>query len=144
MILKQLSFSNKLGDNIVTVTNNVLTHIFEDFSSCEFLPLLHNHWRYRYTYGKLSHNEGDISTRFLPLSVNFFLYINMGMCFCLLYLIKIFKMAAEVYRGEFRYNSTRKDAGCHHYFHLANAGRTSSSLQQMNQRERDVHSQTKN
>ena len=28
MILKQQSFSNKLGDNIVTVTNNVLTHIF--------------------------------------------------------------------------------------------------------------------
>ena len=50
-------------------------------------------------YGKLSRNEGDISTQFLPLSVDFFLYINMGMCFCLLYLIKIFKMAAELYRG---------------------------------------------
>ena len=46
-----------------------------------------------------SHNEGDISTRCLPLSVDFFLYINMGMCFCLLYLIKIFKMAAELYKG---------------------------------------------
>ena len=33
MILKPLSFSNKLGDNIVTVTNNVVTHIFEDFRS---------------------------------------------------------------------------------------------------------------
>ena len=36
MILKQLSFSNTLGDNIVTVvsvTNKVLTHIFEDFRS---------------------------------------------------------------------------------------------------------------
>ena len=30
---------------------------------------------------KLSHGEGDISTRFLPLIVDFFLYINMGMCF---------------------------------------------------------------
>ena len=38
MILKQLSLSNKLGDNIVTVTNDVLTHIFEDFRSCEFFP----------------------------------------------------------------------------------------------------------
>ena len=38
MILKQQSFSNKLGDNIVTVTNNVLAHIFEDFRSCEFFP----------------------------------------------------------------------------------------------------------
>ena len=38
MILKQLSFSNKLGDNIVTVKNNVLTHIFEDFSSYELFP----------------------------------------------------------------------------------------------------------
>ena len=37
MILKQLSFSNTLGDNIVTVTN-VLTHIFEDFRSYEFSP----------------------------------------------------------------------------------------------------------
>ena len=35
----------------------------------------------------------------MPLSVDFFLYINMGMCFCLLYLIKIFKMAAELYKG---------------------------------------------
>ena len=26
-------------------------------------------------------------------------YINMGMCFCLLYLIKISKMAAERYKG---------------------------------------------
>ena len=44
----------------------------------------------------------NISTRYLPqqpLSVDFFLYINIGMCFCLLYLIKIFKMAAELYKG---------------------------------------------
>ena len=27
------------------------------------------------------------------------LYMDMGMCFCLLYLIKIFKMAAELYKG---------------------------------------------
>ena len=41
--MKQLSFSNTLGDNIVTVTNNVLAHIFEDFRSYEFFALLHNH-----------------------------------------------------------------------------------------------------
>ena len=33
------------------------------------------------------------------LSVDIFLYINLGVCFCLLYLIKIFKMAAELYKG---------------------------------------------
>ena len=38
MILMQLSFSNKLGDNIVNVTNKVLTHICEDFRSCDFSP----------------------------------------------------------------------------------------------------------
>ena len=38
--------------------------------------LLPNHCRYRYTYQKLSHNEGDISTRVLPLGVNFFLYVS--------------------------------------------------------------------
>ena len=40
--------------------------------------LLPNHCRFRYTYQKLSHNEGDISIRVLPLSVNIFLYIYMG------------------------------------------------------------------
>ena len=30
-----------------------------------------------------------------------FSYINMGMCFCLLYLIKIFKMAAELCKDVF-------------------------------------------
>ena len=28
----------------VTVTNDVLAHIFKDFRSYEFSPLLHNHW----------------------------------------------------------------------------------------------------
>ena len=70
----------KLGDTIVTVTNNVVgpTLLFEDFRRCEMFALLPNHCRYRYTYQKPSHNEGDISTRVLPLSVNFFLYISMG------------------------------------------------------------------
>ena len=54
------------------------THLFEDCRRCEIYALLPNHCRYRYTYQKLSNNEGDISTRVLPLSVNFFLYINMG------------------------------------------------------------------
>ena len=39
MILKQLSFSNTLGDDIVTVTNTVLTHIFEDFRSYELFSV---------------------------------------------------------------------------------------------------------
>ena len=30
---------------------------------------------------ELPHGEGAISTRLLPLSVDFFLYINMAMCF---------------------------------------------------------------
>ena len=38
MLLKQQSFSYKSGDNIVNVTNNILTNIFEDFRSCEFFP----------------------------------------------------------------------------------------------------------
>ena len=28
--------------------------MFEDFRSFEFVPLLHNHWSYRQTYGKRS------------------------------------------------------------------------------------------
>ena len=70
--------SRNLGDNIVTVYKQHFTYLFEDFRRCEIFALLPNHCRYRYTYQKLSHNEGDISTRVLPLSVNFFLYINMG------------------------------------------------------------------
>ena len=69
----------KLGDNIVTVTNNVLHTFLKIFAVVKCLPcMLPNHCRYRYTYQKLSHNEGDISTRVPPLSVIFFLYINMG------------------------------------------------------------------
>ena len=67
-----------VGDNIVTVYKQRFTHLFEDFRRCEMFVLLPNHCRYRNTYHKLSNNEGDISTRVLPLSVNFFLYINMG------------------------------------------------------------------
>ena len=36
--------------------------------------LLQNHCRYTSNDGKLSHDEGDISTPFLPLSVGFFLF----------------------------------------------------------------------
>ena len=35
----------------------------------------------------------------MPLSADFFLYINMGTAFQLLYLIKIFIMAAELCKG---------------------------------------------
>ena len=70
----------KLGDNIVTVTNNVLHTFLKIFAVVKLLPcfpIIADTGR-PYTYQKLSHNEGDISTRVLPLSVNFFLYINMG------------------------------------------------------------------
>ena len=76
--------SRKLGDNVVTVTNNVLHTLLKIFTIVKFLPcfpIIADTG----TYEKLSHNEGDISTRVLPLNVNFFLYINMGMCFGLLY-----------------------------------------------------------
>ena len=97
MILKQQSFSNKLGENIVTVTNKVLHTFLKTFAVVKFLPC----FTIIADTGKLMENfrmsdEGDISTRFLPLSVDFFLYINMSMWFWLLYLIKIFKMAAEL------------------------------------------------
>ena len=103
MILKQQSFSKKLGDNIVTVTNNVLHTFLTFFAVVKLLPC----FPIISDTGKLTenfrmakgHGEGDISTRFLPLSVDFFLYINMGICFQLLYLIKIFKMAAELCKG---------------------------------------------
>ena len=36
--------------------------------------LLQNHCRYTSNDGKLSHDDGDISTPFLPLSVGFFLF----------------------------------------------------------------------
>ena len=68
----------KLGDNIVTVTNNVLHTFLKIFAVVQFLPCFPIIADTGYTYQKLSHNEGDISTRVLPLSVNFFLYINMG------------------------------------------------------------------
>ena len=82
MILMQQLLSRKLGDNIVTVTNNVL-HTFlkilavVKFFASQSLPI---QVKLSKTF---SHNEGDISTRVL-LSVNFFLYINMGVCFGLL------------------------------------------------------------
>ena len=93
MILKQQSFSNKLGDNIVTVTNNVLTHILKIFVVVSFFPC------FTIIGDKLAENFRITKVTFLPLSVDFFLYINVGMCFCLLYLIKILKMAAELYKG---------------------------------------------
>ena len=37
-------------------------------------------------YGKLSHDEGDISTPFLPLSVDFFLFKYLSTLLYLLYL----------------------------------------------------------
>ena len=38
MILKQKSLRNKLGDNIVTVTNNVLHTFLKFFAVVKFLP----------------------------------------------------------------------------------------------------------
>ena len=81
MILKQQSFSNILGDNIVNVTNNVLHTFLKIFAVVKMLPC----FTIVADTGKLTENfrndEGNISTRFLPLIVVFFLYINMGMCF---------------------------------------------------------------
>ena len=78
MILKQLSFSNKLGDNIVTVTNNVLAHIFEDFSCFTIIG----------DTGKLMENfrvtKVNISTRYLPqqpLSVDFSYTLTLACAF---------------------------------------------------------------
>ena len=48
-----------------------------------------------------------------------FLYINMGMCFCLLYLIKIFKMAAELYYTLPGYRKRPRTV----YFDTANANK---------------------
>ena len=79
--------SRKLSDNIVTVTNNVLHTFLKIFAVVKFLlcfPIIAYTGRPRPLHlSKTSHNEGDISTRVLPLSVNFFLYINMGTaCSC--------------------------------------------------------------
>ena len=68
----------KLGDNIVTVTNNVLHTFLKIFAVVKVLPCFPIIADTGILIKKLSHNEGDISTRVLPLSVNFFLYINMG------------------------------------------------------------------
>ena len=81
----QQLLSRKLGDNIVTVTNNVLHTFLKIFAVVKFLPCFPIIADTDKLIKNLSHNEGDISTRVLPLSVNFFLYINMGMCFGLLY-----------------------------------------------------------
>ena len=45
-------------------------------------PLLHqNHGKYMYNYGKRSHDEGDISTPFLRLSVDVFLFKYLTHCY---------------------------------------------------------------
>ena len=82
----QLSYR---APHLVTVTNNVLHIFLKIFTVVKFLPCFT-------IIADTDKDEVDISTRFLPLSVYFFLYINMGMCFSLLYLTKIFKMAAEL------------------------------------------------
>ena len=68
----------KLGDTIVTVTNNVLHTYLTIFAVVKCLPCFPSIADTGTLIKKLSHNEEDISTRVLPLSVNFFLYINMG------------------------------------------------------------------
>ena len=73
MILKQQSFSNKLGDTIVTVTNNVLQTFLKIFGVVKLLPC----FTIIADTGKLTENfRMTKATRFLPLSVDFFLYIN--------------------------------------------------------------------
>ena len=58
--------SNSHSANILCYKQR-FTLLFADFRRCEMFALLHNHCRYRYTYGKLSHDEGDMSTRFEPI-----------------------------------------------------------------------------
>ena len=46
------------------------------------LQLLHqNHGRYMYNYGERSHDEGDISTPFLRLSVDVFIFEYLTHCY---------------------------------------------------------------
>ena len=98
MILKQRSFSKKMGDIIVTVTNNVLHTFLKNFAVVKLL----SYFTIIADTGKLEENFRMTKVTFLPLSVDFFLYINMGTAFQLLYLIKIFKMAAELCKGVLR------------------------------------------
>ena len=73
MILKQRSFSKQIGDNIVTVTNNVLHTFLKIFAVVKVLPC----FTIIADTGKLKENfrmtKVTFSTRFLPLSVDFFL-----------------------------------------------------------------------
>ena len=85
--------------------------------------LLPNHCRYRYTYQKLSHNERNISTRVLPLSGNFFLYINMGtacqlldFCSTKLRYSKWLRNCIIVYNGTEKLSSTLDRVSCTNYF----------------------------
>ena len=68
----------KVGDNIVTVTNNFLHTFLKIFAVVKCLPCFPIIADTGTLIKELSNNEGDISTRVLPLSVNFFLFINMG------------------------------------------------------------------
>ena len=81
----QQFLSRQLGDNIVTVTNNVLHTFLKIFAVVKCLPCFPIIADTGNLIKKAAHNEGDISTRVLPRSVNFFLFINMGMCFGLPY-----------------------------------------------------------
>ena len=88
----------KLGDNIVTATNNVLHTFLTIFAIVKFLPC----FTIIADTGKLTENFCMTEVTFLHDFCRFFLYINMGTAFQLLYLIKILKMAAELCKGVFR------------------------------------------
>ena len=77
MILKQLSFGTTLGDNIVTVTNNVLTHIFEDFRSYELRRTNKTRAKLRYCKPKFGMEINGEKTKIITNNDTLQKYITM-------------------------------------------------------------------
>ena len=99
MILMEQLLSRKLGDNIVTVTNNVLHTFLKIFAVVKLLPC----FPIIADTGKLIKNVRITKGTFLHefcLGASTFSYTLTWACVLdcstLLYLIKIFKMAAEL------------------------------------------------
>ena len=104
MILMQQLLSRKLGDNIVTVTNNVLHTFLKIFAVVKCLPcfpiiadtgkLIKN---FRITKGTFLH-EFCLGASTFSYTLTWACVLD---CSTLLYLIKIFKMAAELCKRVF-------------------------------------------
>ena len=104
MILMQQLLSRKLGENIVTVTNNVLHTFLKIFAVVQCLPC----FPIIADTGKLIKNfritKGTFLHKFCLWASTFsytLTWVCVLDCSTLLYLIKIFKMAAELYKGVF-------------------------------------------